>query len=193
MSDYEDYEDEPMAELKASEEGIQIQVSGYEMDRIATAAAREVANHLSKRLDDIAREMIEAALDDAWHARIQAHAEAAIEEYLTKPRPRTNQWGERINGQQDMTISEMVPEAVKKWLEQPVNYKGERADPYNRKDCSSRVDWIITTQVASELTDATAQAADQVTKEARKVVANHVARFVSEQMVPAIEAPVVKS
>jgi sulfite reductase beta subunit-like hemoprotein len=59
---------------------------------------------------------------------------------------------------------------------------------YSRHDKNpTRLEHMVKTLVVDELKKETEKAAKDVTEKARAVVASHVGRFISEQMVPAIE------
>ena len=105
---------------------------------------------------------------------------------MTKPRGKTNSYGEHIGG--TLTLSEKIPDAVNAYLQQRVNERdGTVADSYGRNSSPTRLEWMLKKHVTDELQSETEKAAKAVTEKARGVVASHVAKFISEQMVPAIE------
>ncbi len=61
------------------------------------------------------------------------------------------------------------------------NASGYSGDKY------TRFNWLIASMVRGEVDKAARDAAGKVTEAARKVVQEHVGRFVAEQLVPAIE------
>jgi len=188
MSEY--YDDEPEGEdmvdtTKATGDGITVQINQYAMERIETAAMAGVRQELSSKID----KLISAEIADIVSERLQAVvgklAEETILAYLTKPRPRTNQWGEKVSGT-PLTIADQIPEKVEGWLSEKLNSRGERSQ-YHDKESVTRLEFLLNKQVRDELTVATKAAAAKVSEEAKKVVAAHVGRFVAEQMIPQIE------
>ncbi len=190
MSDYddEDYgyepEDEEMVDTTtATGDGIKIEVNAYAMQRIEAACMVGVREEISKKID----KMIESEITDIIGQKLEEVvgrlADTVILDYLTKMRPRTNAYGERVSGT-PMTIADQIPEKVSSYMDQKVNAEGRPDNSYGK---TSRLEWIMSTMVTNQLAAATKTAASQVTEQAKKVVAAHVGRFVAEQMIPQID------
>jgi len=188
MSEY--YEDELEGEemvdtTKANGDGITVQINQHAMERIEIAAMAGVRQELSAKID----KLISAEIADIVSERLQEVvgklSEETILAYLTKPRPRTNQWGEQVSGT-PLTIADQIPQKVESWLGEKVNSRGERSDHYDKSGVT-RLEYMLNKQVRDELDVATKAAASKVSEEAKKVVAAHVGRFVAEQMIPQIE------
>lgn len=180
-------EGEDMEQVKSKGEGITVEINSYAMERIETAAAAGVRQQLAARIDAIIQEEIATIVETKLAEAVGAMAEKAILEYLTRPRPKTNSWGEQIGGG-TMTLSEMIPQKVEGYLNESVKSDGTPVrDHYDRKGSETRLDWIVNKSVRDELNIATKKAAADVTEKAKQVVAAHVGRFVAEQMIPQIE------
>lgn len=178
-----DEELDNMAEINVEQtDGIQITVDSRTLQTIADAAAHRLCRSLEDKVQKAVEAQLKTILDDAWRASVQAMAQAAIDDYLTTPRSKTNEWGESVNGKQT-TLSALIPETVNKWLSEQVDEKGQKTD-YNRG--STRLQWMLKTLVQDQLKAETTKAALDVTEKARALVSQHVGRFISEQMVPAI-------
>lgn len=175
-----------MEQTKPSGDGIKVEINQSAMERIESAAVVGIRQELSRRLDKVISETIEGLVEEKLSEVIGKMAEAAITEYLTRPRKRTNHYGEEVGGT-SMTLSEMIPDKVKTYMEERVGKDGQRADQYARNGSPTRTDWIVGKFVRDELDVATKQAASEVSEQAKKVVAAHVGRFVAEQMIPQIE------
>lgn len=165
--------------------GVALHIDQYALSRIETAAAAGVRQELSSRIDKLIDSTIADVVDAKLSEVVGNLAEDAILSYLTKPRPRTNAYGEPIGGS-EITIAEQIPQKVEKWMNELVNSRGE-LDSYHSKGSLKRIDFIVGKFVRDELDIATKAAASQVSEQAKKVVATHVGRFVAEQMIPQIE------
>lgn len=190
----DDYDDEPtdeeleeMAEVKTPENpgeaGITVTMDARLLDTIVQTAAQRISSALQDTVAKIIAKRIDEVLDESWKRTVGEMAQQAIETYLTKARVKTNSYGEPIHGRQT-TISELIPKTVSEYMDQKVDDNG-RPDSYGKHP--TRLTWIIEKMVRQQLEAETSKAAQNVTAKAREVVASHVARFISEQMVPAIE------
>lgn len=168
---------------KATGDGITVQLNSYAMQRIEEACMIGVRQEVSSKIDAIIEEQIRDIMEERLSAAVGKMAEEAILEYLTKPRPRTNAWGEKVSGT-PMTISEQIPDKVASYLAENVDRDGRYDRSYGK---TSRLEWMISKFVTNELDVATRAAASQVSEQAKKVVAAHVGRFVAEQMIPQID------
>lgn len=187
MEDY-DYEPELEGEdmvdtSKATGDGITVQLNQHAMERIEIAAMAGVRQEISRKIDAVIEEQIREIMEERLAAVVGKMAEEAILEYLTKPRPRTNAWGEKVSGT-PMTISEQIPEKVAGYMAEHVDRDGRLDRSYGKV---TRLEWTISKLVTNELDVATKAAASQVSEQAKKVVAAHVGRFVAEQMIPQID------
>jgi hypothetical protein len=193
--EYEDEDFEAMAEPAGIKtDGITIEVKANALDAIANAAASRIEAVLSAQVLKMVDAHLDSILDEAWRAAIQARAQAVVDAFLDKPRHPTNQWGEPLHGKEPMTYAERIPETVNAWLLEKVNPEGKRFDPYGNKQTPiARIDWMIAQLVTANLKNETEAAAKQVTEKARQVVAQHVGRFVAEQMAPAIDVQRISS
>lgn len=184
-----DYDEEYYAEMTEAtvplEDGdITISVKANALNGVAREAASMIAKQLSEKVLKMVDARLDDLLDEAWEAAIAKRAQEKIDEYLTTPRAKTNQYGERTGG--SITFAEKIPQAVDKYLQQRVNKDG-RDEDYNGSIVGTRMEWMIKKFVTDEIKGETEKAAKAVTEKARAVVQHHVARFISEQMVPAIE------
>lgn len=174
-----------MEQTKSDGEGITVQINHYAMERIEAAATAGVRQELSARLDKVIQNEIADIVSEKLQEVVGKLAEETILAYLTKPRPRTNAYGEPVSGT-PMTIADQIPAKVESWMAEKLNSRGERADHYD-KNGMTRLEYLLNKQVRDELAVATQAAATKVSEEAKKVVAAHVGRFVAEQMIPQIE------
>lgn len=184
--DYEDSEEEldEMTETAVTTDGIEIKINHHALDTIASAAAHRICSTLENTVKEMVKERLAEVLDNAWEASVQAMAQQAIDNYLQTPRAKTNEWGESISGKMT-TLSAMIPKTVEGWLTAKVDAKGQPTD-YHRDQSMTRMQWMLQTLVVDQLSAETKKAASDVTEKARKLVSQHVGRFISEQMVPAI-------
>jgi len=186
MSYYEDQEpeaDEMLESAKPTGDGIKIEINQYALERIESACMAGVRQEISRKIDALIEENIREIVEERLGTVVGKMADDAILEYLTKPRPRTNAWGEKVSGT-PMTISEQIPDKVANYLAEHVDRDGRPDRSYGKV---TRLDWTISKFVTTELDVATKQAANQVSEQAKKVVAAHVGRFVAEQMIPQID------
>lgn len=193
MSDWDDDNETSDEELEAMtdvpqsapqpEPGITVTVDARALDNIVEAAALRIERNMRETVAKMVQQRIDAILDQAWKDTVGAIARESIETFLLKPRVRTDSYGSPIYGK-ETTISELVPQTVERWMDQKVDSEGRPSDYSGSK---RRLDHIVHSLVTAQLAAATKSAADQVTEKARAVVANHVARFVAQEMVPAIE------
>ena len=172
-------------DIDLKDDGIKFEVSSSALEGIANAAAHLLKNRLNERVEKMLAKRLDDLFDDAFKAAVRAKADAAIEDYLTKPRHKTNAWGDRIAGE-TRALSDCIPEMAKSFMDERVDSRGNR-ESYQSDKYPRRIDWIVGNLVRGELEKATAKAAADVTEKARMVVSQHVGRFISEQMIPAIE------
>jgi predicted Holliday junction resolvase-like endonuclease len=166
--------------------GITIEVKDYALEHVREAAAARIAEQLKSIVKEIVEQRLDALLDEGMRTMIQGKAQEAIEAYLTKPRQKTNEWGEPVPGPME-ALADRIPRIVESYMGQTVNRSGQpEGNSYNSKN-PTRLAWMVQTLVIEELKKETEKAAKDVTEKARAVVASHVGRFISEQMVPAIE------
>lgn len=182
MTYYEDGDDYGDELPPANGKGIRIEFDETALSEIAQRAANTLQAKMEKLAIKMIEQRIDAIMNETWKKTIAERAEAAIFNYLTKPRPRTNQYGENVGA--SITLSDNIPIAVKAYLDEKVNAKGGSDPSYGK---ITRINWIVAKFVRDEIDGETRQAAAAVTEKARQVVQQHVARFISEQMVPAIE------
>lgn len=182
MTYYEDDDDYGDEMPPANGKGIRIEFDQTALGELAQRAANALQAKMEKLAIKIATQRIDAILNEAWEKVISERAEAAISDYLTKPRRKTNSYGEITGG--EIALSDNIPVSVQSYLNERVNAEG-RSDPSYGK--VTRIDWIVSKFVRNEIDGETRKAAAAVTEKARQVVQQHVARFISEQMVPAIE------
>jgi hypothetical protein len=182
-NEFDSEELEQMTEVTTEPtDGIQITVDSRTLQTIADAAAQRLCRTLEDKVKKAVGERLSVILDDAWRASVQAMAQTAIDAYLIAPRAKTNEWGESVNGK-STTLSSLIPQTVSNWMAENVDEKGNKTD-YDRG--STRLQWILKTLVQDQLKAETTKAANDVTEKARALVSQHVGRFISEQMVPAI-------
>lgn len=193
MRNYEDYEadyepeegEDVMETNTATGEGIKIDINIGAMERIEAAAMHGLRQAIMTKVDQIIEDEIRDVVAEKLGEVVGRLADATILEYLTKPRPRTNAYGEKVSGT-PMTIADQIPEKVEAWLSGSVQSDGRPADHYDRGK-QTRLEWMLNNMVRGELDAATKAAAASVTEQAKKVVAAHVGRFVAEQMIPQID------
>lgn len=187
MQDYDEYEpdgEEMVDEVKTAGSGIKVDIAGYALERIETAVVAGVRGAISDKIE----RMIQGEIADLVAVKLEEAigklSEDAIMAYLTKPRSKTNAYGEPTGG--TMTLGEQIPEKIEQYLSDKVNSEGRKADYYDKK-AQTRLDWYVNKLVRDELDIATKKAAADVSEQAKKVVAAHVGRFVAEQMIPQID------
>lgn len=186
--DYDDEEEIPVpAESIPTPTGITITVPNYALDNIASSAV----NHISAVLKDKVMTLVTAKIDEivagAFGDAIEARATAAIEAYLTTPRPKTNAFGEKIG--EGQSIGETVPRLVKEWMEEKLASNGNPCDNYGSRDGVPRHFWYVKKYVGETLASEVKAATDRVTNEAKKAVAASVGQFIANQLMPTVEVP----
>ncbi len=183
--DISDEELENMSEVTnnmTDQDGVTVTVNARALDTILEAAAHRIAMTMEKKVTKMVEQRLDALMSESWKEVVGKMAQVAIETYLTKPRVKTNSYGEPIEGTQT-TISELIPKTVERWMSAKVDHEGRESE-YGK---STRVQWMVSSMAVAQVNAETTKAVQQVTAQSRQVVANHVAKFVSEQMVPAIE------
>jgi hypothetical protein len=165
--------------------GIRVEIQDYALERIGEAAAARIAERLMPKVEEMIELKLAVLLDEAWQESIKAKAREAVDGYLTKPRTRTDSWGNAVSTE---TLADRIPRAVEDYMAEKVDAKGHRdTSSFRDNKGPTRLEWMLKTLVIDELKKETEKAAKDVTERARTIVAQHVGRFISEQMVPAIE------
>lgn len=189
MSDDPEYEEETvMAEVVKTpgREGVTVTFSDHMLDLIASSAANAVTLAASAKIDKLLAAKMDELFNEAFSARITAVAETAVSEWLSRPRRRTNMYGEVVAG--DKTLAEEVTEYVAKWLSTRVEKDGREAT-YASDSKLLRWEWMTRRIVESDVKTAAEDAAKKVSEEAKRVVAASVGRYIADQLVPRAELP----
>ncbi|MEZ2410499.1 hypothetical protein AB6806_27260 [Bosea sp. RCC_152_1] len=184
--DEDEIEEIAEGEVKVNPKGITATVNmpGSALESIAASIASRLENSTSRRIEKSVMEKVEQLVDDGVRKVIGDRAETLVREILDKPRQKTNEWGTPTGP--TVTFAELIPGIVDSYLNTKVNDKGQ-VDSYHSDNKKTRAAWIIATMVREHIEPVTTNAVATVTKQARDVVAQKIAAFVSEQMVPAIE------
>lgn len=184
-----DEEEEPgvPAETTPTPTGITITVPNYALDGIASSAVAHISAVLKDKVMTLVTAKIDEIVAGAFGAAVEARAAAAIEAYLTTPRPKTNAYGEKIGDGQ--SIGETVPRLVKEWMEERLTNNGNPCDNYSSRDGVPRYQWYVKKHVGEALAGEVKAAADKVTNEAKKAVAASVGKFIADQLMPSVEVP----
>ena len=184
--DEDEIEEIAEGEVKVKANGITatVNVPDSALDSIANGIAMRLENAISRRIEKAVTEKVGALVDEAVRKIIGDRAEALVREALDKPRQKTNEWGTPTGP--TVTFAELIPGIVQSYLDTKVDSKGQVG--YHSSDNKvTRAGFIIATMVREHIDPVTTQAVANITKQARDVVAQKIAAFVSEQMVPAIE------
>ena len=184
--DEDEIEEIAEGEVKVKANGITatVNVPDSALDSIANGIAMRLENAISRRIEKAVTEKVGALVDEAVRKIIGDRAEALVREALDKPRQKTNEWGSPTGA--TVTFAELIPGIVDGYLNAKVDAKGNLSS-YSGDSKTSRVSWIIANHVREHIDPVTTQAVANITKQARDVVSQKIAAFVSEQMVPAIE------
>ena len=184
--DEEEMEEIAEGEMKVSPNGITATVNlpDSALESIGAGIAHRLEISISRRIEKAVMAKVSELVDDGVRKVIGDRAEALVREILEKPRQKTNEWGTPTGPA--VTFAELIPGIVSSYLNAMVNDKGI-ADNYSGNKVT-RAAWIIATLVRQHVEPVTANAVATVAKQARDVVAQKIAAFVSEQMVPAIDA-----
>lgn len=187
--DYDDeieIEEEPK-KVEEKIDGISITINDSAMEAMASAVCTALVNRFDQRISQKVEKAMSAAIrskvDEAASKIIGERAEAVIRELVEKPRRQTDMWGNPSGP--TVAFADLIPGIAENYMNQRVNEKGE-ASGYSG-DKLTRFNWLIASMVRGEVDKAARDAAGKVTEAARKVVQEHVGRFVAEQLVPAIE------
>jgi hypothetical protein len=166
-------------------EAINIALPSWAIDNVLEAAGRSLANDAKKAVAEIVAKRVADICNEAFVAEVTRRAHESAVSYLDKPRTRTNEWGESLGGAA-VTWSEAIPKSVEAYLNASVDKQGNTTS-YNGDKKGTRLSWLLQTQVTDQLKTETEKAAKAVTEQARAIVSQHVGRFISEQMIPAID------
>lgn len=171
-------------EVKVKREGVTatVNIGDDALQGLVNGIAYRLENAISRKIEEAVTEKVNTLVDEAVRKVIGDRAEALVREILDKPRQKTNEWGTPSGP--TVTFAELIPGIVESYLNASVNEKGQTDRSYGK---STRAGWIIGTMVREHIDPVTTQAVANITKQARDVVAQKIAAFVSEQMVPAIE------
>lgn len=183
--DEDEIEEIAEGEVKVNPNGVTATVNlpDSALESIAASIANRLENSISRRIEKAVMEKVDQLVDDGVRKVIGDRAEVLVREILDKPRQKTNEWGSPTGP--TVTFAELIPGIVDGYLNQRVNEKGV-ADNYSGNK-ATRAGWLIASMVREHIEPVTTNAVATVTKQARDVVAQKIAAFVSEQMVPAIE------
>lgn len=164
---------------------INIILPEWAMDRVLEAAGDRLANNCRDAVTKVVAAKVAELCNEAFIAEVTRRAHESAVTYLDKPRTRTNEWGESLGGAA-VTWSEAIPKAVEAYMNASVDKQGNTTS-YSSDKKGTRLSWLLQTHVTDQLKTETEKAAKAVTEQARAIVAQHVGRFISEQMVPAID------
>lgn len=184
--DEDEIEEIAEGEVKVNPNGVTATVNlpDSTLESIAGHIANRLEQSISRRIEKAVMDKVDRLVDDGVRKVIGDRAEALVREILEKPRQKTNEWGAPTGP--TVTFAELIPGIVDSYLNANVNDKGQ-VDRYASDAKKTRAAWLIATMVREHIEPVTTNAVATVTKQARDVVAQKIAAFVSEQMVPAIE------
>lgn len=173
-------------EVKVKREGVTatVNIGDDALQGLVNGIAYRLENAISRKIEKAVTEKVNTLVDEAVRKVIGDRAEVLVREILDKPRQKTNEWGTPTGP--TVTFAELIPGIVQSYLDTKVDSKGQVG--YHSSDNKvTRAGFIIATMVREHIDPVTTQAVANITKQARDVVAQKIAAFVSEQMVPAIE------
>lgn len=184
--DEEEIEEIAEGEVKVKPEGVTatVNLGDNAIEGIVNGIAYRLEQSISRRIEKAVSEKVATLVDEAVRKVIGDRAEALVREMLDKPRQKTNEWGSPTGP--TVTFAELIPGIVDSYLNTKVDDKGT-VSYHSSDNKKTRAGWIIATMVREHIEPVTTQAVANITKQARDVVAQKIAAFVSEQMVPAIE------
>lgn len=188
MSYFDEDEVEEIAEgeVKVNPKGITATVNlpDSALESIGAGIAYRLEQSISRRIEKAVMEKMNQIVDEGVRKVIGERAEELVREAIEKPRQKTNEWGSPTGP--TVTFAELIPGIVDSYLNTKVDDKGT-VSYHSSDNKKTRASWIIATMVREHIEPVTTQAVANITKQARDVVAQKIAAFVSEQMVPAIE------
>lgn len=189
MSYDEDYEEEPNVTETSDRpdtSGITIIVTDYMVEKLAVSAAEQIVLRAEGKLDKLLAKKMDEIFTEAFEAKIGAVAEVAVQEWLSRPRKKTNCYGEVVGAEK--TLAESVEGVAEKWLTERVRNDGT-VSSYHNDNVMERYRWIAQSLVINEVKKAAEDAAKKVAEEAKRAVAASVGRYIADQLVPKVDVP----
>lgn len=130
-------------------------------------------------------ELVDRKLKESWADHLDRMVREYLEKELTKPRPRTNQYGESTG--ESVSIAALLEDETKRLL-------GRKVDAYGRTDNygSGKQPWsqhVLSQLLDGHLKELLDKTAKEVTESARAHVRARLGQFLAEQLVPSVETP----
>jgi hypothetical protein len=183
--DEDDMEEIAAGEVKVNPKGVTatVNLGDQAIEGIANGIAFRLEQAIARKIEKAISDKVDRLVDEAVRKIIGDRAEALVREALDKPRQKTNEWGMPTGT--TVTFAELIPNIVDSYLNTKVDEKGNPSTYNDNK--RTRMGWIIAEHVRAHIDPVTTSAVATVTKQARDVVAQRIATFMSEHLVPAIE------
>lgn len=178
-------EDAKVSQSAIPNDPINIVLPSWALDNVLEAVGRNLADDARKAVAEIVAKRVADICNEAFVSEVTHRAHEAAVAYLDKPRTRTNEWGESLGGT-PVSWAENIPKSVEQYLNAPVDRNGSPVS-YGSDKKGTRLSWLLQQHVTDQLKVETEKAAKSVTEQARALVSQHVGRFISEQMIPAID------
>lgn len=184
--DEDDYEEIAEGEVKVNPDGVTatVNLGDSALDSLAAGIAQRLENAISRKIEKAINARLDDLVKEAMAKVIGERAVELVREAIEKPRQKTNEWGSPTGP--TVTFAELIPGIVESYLNTTVDSKGNPST-YSGDAKTKRVSWIIAEHVRAHIDPVTTNAVATVTKQARDVVAQRIATFMSEHLVPAIE------
>lgn len=168
---------------------ISIQLPDDVLENIAERAARNV----HAKVEEMAKVKLAGLVDDLWRDTLKQNmsemAQGLIREWMEKPRPLTNSFGEKVG--EGSSFSERLLKDWQEYLTKPVNHRGEPSSGYYDKD-GTRLEFLIKQFAMPHLEGIAKEAVQKVQTEARARVQEALSAFLAQQLAPRVELKAIK-
>lgn len=139
-------------------------------ERVVAKIVQNIQSDVQKQVHDRARKVIDDTLKE--------RAQTIIDEYLSKPIPTTNQYGEYKGKTQ--TLTEMFVETSSKYLQEKVNKNGN--SPGYNDPSMPRLDWIIRNVCLQDLEAVVKAAVAEARKKGEAVMQAAIAELMAKHL-----------
>lgn len=150
------------------------------------AVCEQIVNSVVSRVSDTVTKQIQEKAQKIFDGRLQTMEIAVsdklnemMEEFFSTPKDVTDRWGDVKR--RGVTVKQLLKEACDKFMEQPLNERGEPASGYSVK-YKSRVDYIVAKSIDHNMEYAIKQAVSDVTDNIKKKVSDEIKKQMGEKL-----------
>lgn len=150
------------------------------------AVCEQIVNSVVSRVSETVTGQIQEKAQKIFDGRLQTMETAVsdklnemMDEFFSTPKDITNRWGDIKR--KGVTVKQLLSEACDKFMEQPLDERGNPASGYSVK-YKSRVDYIVAQSIDHNMEYAIKKAVNDVTQNLKKKISDEITKQMGEKL-----------